>query len=375
MEEDIRCNIVTLGKTGVGKSSLLNYLFDTNFKAGAGKPVTGQDLYEVDAELNGQKIRVYDSWGIEADKVNEWKILLQKRFSEHGVEKDPSEWFHAVIYCVQAGGGRIENIDTQIISDFVKQGYRVVVALTKIDQLLNEDDRVTLKKTIESEVSKVSGKTGKITVISVCSEKKKKRMGESKPVGREDLIDAILAGWLDALKDRLPHSIVALLAKRLDGYAGELEKYIRNHEVSGRPEGNDELVGSCRRKIDARMESLLNKDLQEVSGLLITRCQRIGCALQNVFKVSTNDNMSHRAFNHFFGQNEASQGKRTAAYIASLGIYALYRSKSSKYRAAERQRITALITSDIEDQKKWLQEKLLPELEKHISGILGEGNV
>ena len=41
MAEDFRCNIVTLGKTGAGKSSLLNYLFGTTFKSGVGKPVTG----------------------------------------------------------------------------------------------------------------------------------------------------------------------------------------------------------------------------------------------------------------------------------------------------------------------------------------------
>ena len=61
MAEDFRCNIVTLGKTGAGKSSLLNYLFGTNFPARAGKPVTPYGLDEKEGDINGQRIRVYDS--------------------------------------------------------------------------------------------------------------------------------------------------------------------------------------------------------------------------------------------------------------------------------------------------------------------------
>ena len=91
MNEDIRCNIVTLGKTGAGKSSMLNYLFGTTFEAGAGKPVTGRGIYPFDAEVNGQKIRVFDSWGIEADKVKEWMELLDQTAEEHGAKEDPEK--------------------------------------------------------------------------------------------------------------------------------------------------------------------------------------------------------------------------------------------------------------------------------------------
>ena len=37
----IKVNVMILGQSGVGKSSLLNYLFDSQLvKTGAGKPVT-----------------------------------------------------------------------------------------------------------------------------------------------------------------------------------------------------------------------------------------------------------------------------------------------------------------------------------------------
>ena len=373
MAEDFRCNIVTLGKTGAGKSSLLNYLFGTTFKSGVGRPVTGADLYEKDGEINGQKIRVYDSWGIEADKVNEWEALLFKKAAEHGAEKDPSEWFHAVIYCIQAGGGRIENIDTRIISHFVKQGYRVVVALTKIDQI-SEDDEATMKKTIDEEVSIVSGKSGKIKIISVCAEKKKTRMGETVPQGREELIEAIMEGWIDAIKERLPSSIVALLEKRLEDYEQKLESHIDAQKISGRPEGNDALVNECRRKIDERMKDLLESDIIDVTNILIERCKKIGCSLLNAFNISEAGSEGHHAFKIFFDANHSTQGKRTAAYIASFGIYALYRSKSKKHREEEKNRIKQVIGDDIDEQKDWLEDTIIPLLEKNMEELIGEND-
>lgn len=377
MAEDFRCNIVTLGKTGAGKSSLLNYLFGTTFKSGVGKPVTGADLYEKDGEINGQKIRVYDSWGIEADKVNEWKALLYKKAAEHGAEKDPSEWFHAVIYCIQAGGGRIENIDTQIISDFVKQGYRVVVALTKIDQI-GEDDEVTMKKTINEEVSKASGKQDRIKIISVCAEKKKTRVGETVPQGRRELIEAIMRGWIDALKARLPSCIVALLEKRLNNYQTELSAYVERQKISGRPEDNYALVEDCRRKIDERMILLLEEDIIDVTNILIERFTEIGGSLLNVFNVAETESRDHWMFDVFLGKYIRTQRKRTVAYFASLGIYKLYLSKSKKHINEQKNEIIRAIGYDIDEQKNWLRCNLIPPLEenmeKNMENLIGEND-
>ena len=56
MEENFRCNVLIMGKTGTGKSTLLNYICDANLaETGSGKPVTGEGIYDIRMSINGQK--------------------------------------------------------------------------------------------------------------------------------------------------------------------------------------------------------------------------------------------------------------------------------------------------------------------------------
>ena len=113
--EDFMCNVLIMGKTGTGKSTLLNYLCETDLaQTGTGKPVTEEGIYDYVAKIKGQEIRIFDSWGIEAGKVERWKDLIKNALKQHGVQCSIADWFHSVIYCVQAGGGRVEDVDVEI---------------------------------------------------------------------------------------------------------------------------------------------------------------------------------------------------------------------------------------------------------------------
>ena len=59
-----KVNIIVAGKTGVGKSSLINYIFGKEVaKVGDGQPVT-QEIQEYD--LENDNITLFDTKGIEA---------------------------------------------------------------------------------------------------------------------------------------------------------------------------------------------------------------------------------------------------------------------------------------------------------------------
>ena len=66
--ENIALNLLILSKTGVGKSSLVNALVGKEVaKVGSVKPQTPYGIFKYEAEIDGKKVNVYDSWGIERD--------------------------------------------------------------------------------------------------------------------------------------------------------------------------------------------------------------------------------------------------------------------------------------------------------------------
>lgn len=231
--EDFKCNILILGKTGVGKSSLLNYICEKQLAvAGAGKPKTGKGIYEYTATINGQQVRIFDSWGIEAgSKTEEWENLLKTELEKRNASKPPSEWFHSCIYCIGSGGSRVEDIDAKIINMLASDGYNVAVILTKADQSTLEEEQKMRNAILESVPN------GKISIISAISEKKKIRAGNVEPQGRDEIVNNILSGWKKTVISRIPIGMTELVSELVV----EKTEYFKNlcHNYSGRDIGNN----------------------------------------------------------------------------------------------------------------------------------------
>ena len=172
--ERFRTSILILGKTGVGKSSLLNYLFGENReKVATGRPVTGQGIYRHDGfPYRNIDIDIYDSWGLEPAKAKAWKGLIEKEVRNNGA-KDIKDWFHTIIYCVDAQRSRLEDFEvTDILTPLENMGNRIMFVLTKCDlasEMQKKGIREELKKRFPErlcmEVGSVSVKlrSGRIT--------------------------------------------------------------------------------------------------------------------------------------------------------------------------------------------------------------------
>lgn len=260
--DELTLNLLILGKTGTGKSSLVNALVGEEVaKVGDAEPET-EDIYPYSAEIYGKKIIIHDSWGMEVGKEDIWDDIINKKLKEKGIDKDIKDWFHSVTYCIQAGGNRIEDFDAKIITKFIKDKYNVIVALTKAEQMGKEDrEKFTekikerIKKEIEKEDAKNDININDIIVVSVsASPKKLDYMTEApKPYGLEEYKAAILLSWEKIFIDRIPLHIIEKLKKDIEN---------AKYNAPNRKPKNDDDLKILAKEIQEYFNNVLKENLQ-----------------------------------------------------------------------------------------------------------------
>lgn len=269
------CNFLILGKTGTGKSSLLNYLIgEKYFEAGTGKPVTGKALYKYKAVIDNIIATVYDSWGLEAGETEKWLEILEAEKQKRDMRQKVSEWFHAIIYCVQAGGHRVEPVDIDIINSFLDEKYHVVVVITKAD-LVDDEDVEKLSNTLRESCPKLPKKS----IVAVCSEEQTIRGFVHEPFGKEELRKAVLSGYIETIANQLPKRCIYLAKEELNKFKEQIAPEIDQLDYwDSSEQHNSWLQGKCNdflkkfnsetypKIIDREIKSALtiNKNLAEI---------------------------------------------------------------------------------------------------------------
>ena len=202
---ELKTNILIIGRSGVGKSSLLNYIFDDNIeKTGGGHPITGKGLFPHKYKRNpddDMTFVIHDSWGLEPDKSEEWTDMVLEEISAHE-EKDISEWFSTIIYCLNAVSGRVEEFELEMMNKFRKSGNSVVIAITHCNE--NLDDPIY--KSAEAMKKRILNNTDiqSDSIVFVSSYEKKTIGGCTKRFGKEKIISQIIRNlWLN-FRNKIP---------------------------------------------------------------------------------------------------------------------------------------------------------------------------
>lgn len=215
-------NIVFLGKTGVGKSSLINYLFDTDVApTGLGKPVTPFGFHVYTKIVNDINFNFYDSSGIEVENYKQWIDLLSDEFSARDVSKPAFDWFHAMIYGLSCAG-RFEEADEKIIKQCVDKGYHVIISLTWADSISKE------KIDAYKDVIYHSFNKSEVTVIPVCSVASETMFGHTKRFGRDEMMNSIVENFWHLIMNKLPKRCTHIFNSKINSWRGEQGKIIDN---------------------------------------------------------------------------------------------------------------------------------------------------
>ena len=200
-------NILVLGKTGAGKTSLLNYLYGFDLPTGAGLPKTGKGLHENVITRNGTAYHVFDTWGIEADSLPEWRQEVLALVRKRNTSPHISDWFHAVYYCFSANTARIEEAEVEeIIVPLLQSGCKVIVVLTNAEDGFRKKEKIDgMKEYLTEELTKRLHRDPQLDVIPVVSVAGETLAGD--PIsrfGRTEALEAAQYNLADDIEKRLP---------------------------------------------------------------------------------------------------------------------------------------------------------------------------
>lgn len=201
------CNILVLGKTGAGKTSLLNYLYGFDLPVGAGLPKTGRGLHENVLVRDGVSYHVYDTWGIEANALPEWRKEIMELVQKRNTSPYISHWFHAVYYCFSANTARIEEAEVeQVILPLLRSGCKVIIVLTNAEDGFRKTEKLQgMKDYLQESLTGRLGEAAFPPVIPAASVAGETLSGD--PIvrfGRAEILKAARYHLAEDIEKRLP---------------------------------------------------------------------------------------------------------------------------------------------------------------------------
>ncbi|MGV8979668.1 GTPase [Clostridium sp.] len=209
----LETNVLILGKTGVGKSSFINYIYGQKKReTGTGRPVTKKGIFKETFKLESLIVNIFDSWGLEADKAGSWEDEIIKALKEHNESMEIKDWFHTVYYCFSTQSARIEDFEiNNIIKPLIQKGNKVSIILTHSDVAFADAKSKAMIDVLKEKLG-----IDDSDIIKVASEGKKLLGGTTKePFGREEVLLKLRYNLWNDIKTKLPLNFEEYMKKEL----------------------------------------------------------------------------------------------------------------------------------------------------------------
>lgn len=203
-------NIIVAGKTGVGKSTLINAVFKENLaETGIGKPVTTHMRKITKKDI---PLAIYDTRGFELGKdvQEDVKKELLETINEGFAKKDINEAIHCIWYCINTASNRIEPEEIEWLKELTEDNKTtqvpIIVVLT---QAFSKKNAEKMKQMILDENLDI------VQVIPVlAADYEIEGLGVAKSYGLDNLIKIMGEALPEELMDTLQNVQIASLSEK-----------------------------------------------------------------------------------------------------------------------------------------------------------------
>lgn len=212
-----KVNIIVAGKTGVGKSSLINYIFGKEVaKVGDGQPVT-QEIQEYDFE--NDNITLFDTKGIEAKDYEKTLDNIKKYLELKQDSPDENDDIHIAWLCISERGDRVEEADRELLKILSEAGIPVIGVFTKRE---SKRESSFVNKVVEDNL--LPEAKAIVRVRSITEEVEiEDNLVELKPKGAEELLEETYKYMSEGRKNAIKKAQTAVLKDRIEVMSKEAD--------------------------------------------------------------------------------------------------------------------------------------------------------